>query len=703
MAFPSLILIFAARSSLLTHLTDHRLKTMQTILKTICLTALGFFLNSQSTTAQNTEKFENEFNRAEKIFSDVYKDGKDESMSLSKSGYNTARPIFLELFRQEPTNMNLAFKLGVCFLSSRKDRAQAIPHFVKAATETTDNYDGSSYKEKKAPLIALKFLGDAYHLNSEFDKAIGAYTKYIAVETAAKNTDKLLIAEAQRRIEMCKVGKILCAHPVKLKIENMGNSVNSAYADYSLVLTADQNTMFFTSRRPETTGGQKDADGNNMEDIYMSEKANGAWGKATNAGTKINTEWHEASVGISPDGQTILIYKDDEGDGNIYSTSLEGDIWSTPVKLNDNINTKHWEPSAFISANGNTLYFTSDKPGGYGGRDLYVAQREADGEWGKATNMGVNINTKYDEDSPFIHHDSRALSFSSNGHNTMGGFDIFTSLLSEDGSWSEPVNAGCPINTPDDDIFYVMSPDNRKAYLSSYREGGFGEKDNYVVTFLDRKETALTLIKGVVNDENNKPAKKVLITVTDNQTGQIAGTYHTNSKTGQFLFILTPGKNYNITYQAEDHLFYSENMEIPAKSNYYEINKSVTLNPIVVGSKIVLNNIFFDFDKASLRDLSNVELRNLVLLMKSNPKLNVEISGHTDSKGDAAYNQKLSEERAEAVVNNLVKNGIAPERMKAKGYGKTMPASNNKKANGKDNPDGRQLNRRVELKITQIN
>lgn len=674
---------------------------MQHTLKTISLYTLGFILIIQSINAQNpSEKFENDFNRADKIFSEIYQDGKDESMSLSKLGYATARPIFLDLFKQDPTNMNLAFKLGVCFLSSRKDRAQAIPYLSKAVTETTDNYNGSSYKEKSAPLIAFKYLGDAYHLNSEFDKAIDSYTKFILVATGNKNSG--MVAEAKRRIEMCNVGKALCANPVKLKIENMGSNLNSAYADYSLVLTADQNTLFFTSRRPETTGGQKDADGNNMEDIYKAEKTKTGWGKATNAGSKINTEWHEASVGISPDGQTILIYKDDEGDGNIYSTSLDGDIWSKPVKLNDNINTKNWEPSAFISADGNTLYFTSDKPDGYGGRDLYFSKRETDGDWGKAINMGPNINTKYDEDSPFIHHDSHALSFSSNGHNTMGGFDIFTSLLSEDGSWSQPLNAGCPINTPDDDIFYVMSPDNLKAYVSSYREGGLGEKDNYMITFLDRKATALTLIKGIVNDETNKPAKKVVITVTDNESGQIVGIYRTNSKTGQFLFILTPGKNYNITYQAAEHLFYSENVEIPIKSNYYEINKSILLNPIIVGSKIVLNNIFFDFDKATLRNLSNVELKNLVMLLKSNPNLKVEISGHTDSKGDSAYNQKLSEERAKAVVDYLIQNGIEAERMQAKGYGKTMPAANNKKANGKDNPDGRQLNRRVELKITKI-
>ena len=666
------------------------------------LTLISLSLLSISIKAQMNAHFENDFDRAEKIFSEVYKDVKNESTSLSKLGYTAARPIFLDLSKQDPTNMNIHYKLGVCYISSRLDRAQAIPHLEKAVTSTSDKCNESSYKEKNAPILSYKMLGDAYHLNYEFDKAIVAYNKFISLSNESKHSDKNIIAVTNRRIEMCNTAKILVATPVKLKIENLGSTVNSPYADYSPVLSADQGTIYFTSRRPETTGSQKDADGNFMEDIFMSVKSKAGWSKATNAGTAINSEWHDASVGISPDGQTILIYKDDMGDGNIYSTSLDGDVWSKPVKLNDNINTKNWEPSAFISADGKTLYFTSDKPGGFGGRDLYASQRQIDGDWEAAVNMGSNINTAYDEDSPFIHPNGTALSFSSNGHNSMGGFDIFTSLRSDEGIWSEPVNAGHPVNTTDDDIYYVVSPDNRKAYLSSYRVGGFGEKDNYMVTYLDRKETALTLMKGVVIDESGMPAKKVIITVTDNETGQIVGKYHTNNKTGQFLFILTPGKNYNITYQAADHLFYSENMEIPKQSSYFEVNKSINMKPIVVGSKITLNNIFFDFDKSTLRPLSNVEIKNLVQLMVSNPNLKVEISGHTDSKGDVAYNQKLSEERAQAVVDKLIASGISADRMTAKGYGKSMPVSANKKADGKDNPVGRQENRRVELKITEI-
>ena len=664
-------------------------------------TAICLFSFAGIKAQDKSAAFIRDFDTAEKGFSAVYKDGKTEELSYSKGGYAVALPLFLALSKQDPENRNLSFKVGVCYLSSKRHRAEAIPCFLKASLLISDDYDGSSFKERGAPPITWKFLGDAYHLNYQFDKAIEAYSKFISLQSNNRKDGKLQ-SEAKRAIEMCNTGKQLVANPVKGKIENLGASVNSIYADYSPVLSADQQTLIFTSRKAESTGGQKDEEGNYMEDIYISTRTKTGWSKAQNIGPPINTAGNEASVGISPDGQTILIYKDDNGDGNIYKTTLDGDIWSTPVKFNENINSKYWEPSAFISADGSTLYFTSNRPGGFGGRDLYTSKLTPEGDWENAVNMGPSINTTMDEDAPFIHPDGVTFTFSSNGHNTMGGFDIFTSLLSEEGVWSEPMNVGYPINTPDDDIFYILSPNGRKAYFSSFREGGVGEKDNYMITFQGKKETPLTLMKGRVIDEKGNTAKKVLITVTDNETSHIIGIYHPNSKTGQFLYILTPGKNYNITYQTEGHLFYSENVDIPKKSTYYEVSRAVSLTPIVVGSKMVLNNIFFDFDKATLRPISNVELLNLIQLLKTNPGMKVEISGHTDSKGSDEYNQRLSEERAQAVVKYLSGHEISPDRMSAVGYGKKVPVAINTMANGQDNPDGRQLNRRVELKIVEI-
>lgn len=622
--------------------------------------------------------------------------------TLKEKKYDQALSMYLELYNSDSSNANMAYKVGYCYLQSTGRKEKAVPYLEKAVKAISVDYKEGDPAERRAPLQSWKYLADAYHLDSQFDKAVITYNVYRQEMKKNHRKDKAADDDADRRIQMCYTAKELMKVPVKMKVENMGKGVNSKYADYSPVLTADSKTMIFTSRREGGVTNDTYDDGKYFEDIYMTEYVNGKWTEAKNIGSPINTEGNDATVGITIDGQNILIYKDDNGDGNIYTTHLNGDTWSQPEKLNSNINSKYWEPSAFITADGNTMYFVSDRPGGYGGRDIYKSNLMEDGQWGKAMNLGSKINTKYDEDGPFLHPDGITLFFSSTGHKTMGGFDIFYSTMTANGDWQTPVNVGFPVNSPDDDVFYVVSPDKTKAYYSSYKEGGVGEKDNYMITFLDQKQEPLTLLKGEVKDDAGKVPKNIVITVTDNETGNLVGVYRTNSKTGQYVMILTPGKNYNLVYEAEGFMFYSENRDIPKTTNYYEIYRPVLLPPIIVGSKVVLNNIFFDFDKATLRQTSNVELRNLVRFMNKYPAVNVEISGYTDSKGTEDYNLKLSQSRAQAVVNYLLGKGIPTARMTAKGYGEKNPDAANQKPDGSDDPAGRQLNRRVELKIISI-
>jgi outer membrane protein OmpA-like peptidoglycan-associated protein len=637
--------------------------------------------------------------------------GRDTDFNLkferAKEAYNAgnffeALPMYLELYKSDTNNANMSYMVGDCYLRARSGKANALPYLERAIRSISPAYKEGNPEEKNAPLLAHKLLGDAYHIHSKFDKAILSYQTYKQEMQKANKKDNVNLKDAERKIQMCFTGKELMAKPVRVKIENMKKALNSPYADYSPVITADQSTMIFTSRRKESTGGNTYDGGRYYEDIYISTYKDSVWSVAENIGTPVNTNENEASVGLSPDGQEILIYKDDNGDGNIYSTTLDGDVWTVPVKLNQNINSKNWEPSAFISADGQSIYFTSDRPGGFGKRDIYVSTKTEKGEWGKAVNMGALINTPFDEDAPFIHPDGVTLFFSSNGHNTMGGFDIFYSELSDDNKWQAPMNVGYPVNSPDDDIFYVVSADKKKAYYSSFKEGGYGEKDNYVITFFDEQKAQLVLVKGQIKDTDGNVPKGVLITVTDNETGKVVGVYNPNKKTGQYLFVLKAGKNYNIAYEADGYLFYSENREVPKKMNYYAVHKDIQLPLVTVGARIVLNNIFFDFDKSTLRNTSNVELNNILRFLNKYPKVVVEIAGYTDSKGAAEYNQKLSTERAQAVVAYLISKGIASSRMIPKGYGETAPDALNSNKDGSDNPEGRQLNRRVELKIIEI-
>ena len=617
---------------------------------------------------------------------------------LETDRFSEALPLYLEIAKNDSLNPDLNYLIGLCYIHSNNNKSKAI-HYLEHAISCVDK---CTLKDDKLHLMAFLYLGDAYHSAYLFDKAIDTYEHFKIL--ISEHKDPFLFSEVNRKIEMCNVAKQIVAIPVDVKIENMGGAINSQYAEYSPVLTADESTMIFTTRRPGSTGRKQDTTGITYEDIFISHKKDSVWSKAESIGKLVNTEGNEASVGISVDGQIIFIYKDDtDGAGNLYVTHLKGDNWSVPVKLNDNINTKSWEPSAFISADGNRLYFASDREGGFGGRDLYSSEKLPDGEWSKAINLGPTINTEFEEDAPFIHPDGRTLYFSSNGHATMGGFDIFSTSLSKNKEWSEPVNIGYPINSPEDDIYYVVSPNNQRAYYSSFKEGGFGEKDNYMITFKKFVEPPLAVLRGHVTDPFGNIPELVYITVTDNETEKIVGTYYTNSITGNYLFILPPGKNYNVTYESDNYMFHSTNIDVSDSSNYFEIHEAIQLQALVVGSKIVLKNIFFDFDKATLRSASNVELKKLFTFLNKYPEMIVEISGHTDSKGSDDYNLILSDKRAKAVVDYLIKKGIHKDQMVAKGYGELQPSVNNTNPDGTDNPENRQLNRRVELKIIGMN
>ncbi|MFI5164374.1 MAG: OmpA family protein, partial [Bacteroidia bacterium] len=428
---------------------------------------------------------------------------------------------------------------------------------------------------------------------------------------------------------------------------------------------------------------------------------NGKWTAAKNMGSPINTSRHDASVALSADGQKLFIYRDDEarGSGNIYECIQKGAQWTNPEKMSSSINSKYHESSASITADGNTLYFTSNKPGGFGEHDIYkVEWDKTTKQWGTAENLGPVINTQYDEYGAFIHPDGKTLYFSSEGHNTMGGYDIFKSVLDKKTKkWSTPENIGYPINTPDDDIDYVVSASGKHAYYSSFGAEGFGEKDIYRISSTKKEKkqavTKVTILKGTITDAVTKQLLEAEIEIVDNHTNQIISTFKSNSATGKYLVTLPSGGNYGIAVKKDGYLFHSENFDIVDTAAYNEVVKDIAMNNLSVGNKIVLNNIFFDFDKATLRPESASELERLKKLLTDMPTMKIEISGHTDSKGADDYNLKLSQSRAQSVVDYLIKAGINKTRLAAKGYGKTKPIATN------DTEEGRQLNRRTEFEI----
>lgn len=491
-------------------------------------------------------------------------------------------------------------------------------------------------------------------------------------------------------------------NPVNVKIKNLGPVINSKYPEYVPVISADESTLIFTSRRDNTTGGKRDKTHNNqfMEDIYISTKSDDStWTTPVSVGNLINTEDHDACAGISPDGQKMFIYKSVKGikkSGDLYYSELKGKIWSAPKSLGPNINSPDWEPSVSVTADEKLLFFSSDRKGGLGGTDIYVSKKLPNGEYGPAKNLGPKVNTKYDDDAPFIHVDGRTLYFSSKGHNSMGGFDIFYVTVNPETGLpiSEPQNIGYPINTAGDDIYFVWSADGKRAYFSSEREGGYGDKDIYCLE-REVEEAKLVVMRGIVTDKETGDPIGANITVVDNETQKVIGVYNSNSSTGKYVVILPAGKNYGISVEAPHYLFYSKNVDIPNLDSYKEIKDSIKLSPIKAGSSIILRNVFFDYNKATITPQSEVELERVVRILKLNPTLKIRISGHTDSDGSDEYNLKLSQQRAQSVVDYLIAKGINKERLVATGYGETRPIAPN------DTPENKQLNRRTEFEILQ--
>lgn len=631
--------------------------------------------------------------------------------------FKEAIPFYEKAQAFNPNNALLNYKLGECYLFSVY-KPKAMAHLLKAIElQPTIN-----------PRINY-YLGQAYHLNLEFDKAVSFYTKY-----RASVQDSWEIEDIQLRIQQCTNGKKIVEKPIRVFIDNLGSNVNTQYHEYGAVISADESVIIYTSRREGSTGGKIDPVLNeHYEDLYISTKnEDGTWSPAKNMGENVNTSDHDAVSAISPDGSRIIIYKGGSGMGDLFECVLEGTEWSKPEDLGKNINTGNYqEPSACYAPDGNTLYFVSEMPGGIGGHDIYLSKRDAKGKWGPAQNLGATVNTKYKEDGIYMHPDGKTLYFGSEGHTSMGGMDIFKSVYdAATNAWSKPENLGYPVNTADQDAFFVISANGRHGYyMSTANEDNKGLRDLYRITFLGAekqmvlnnednllasvaspvkdvviapevvvKEAQLTILKGVISDFLSKAPLDAEIEIVDNAANQVIATFKSNSKTGKFLVSLPAGKNYGIAVKKDDYLFHSENFDIPNTAAFQEVEKNVELKKLSVGSKIVLRNIFFDLDKATLRPESTAELNRLIALMNEVPTLKIELGGHTDAQGSDTHNQDLSERRAAAVVEFLTKAGIAADRLKSAGYGETQLV--NACANGVKCSDVQhQENRRTEFKV----
>lgn len=611
-----------------------------------------------------------------------------------------------------PNNAELNLKIGKCLLETYR-KSEALPYLEK------------SLKLMPGEYIEVYFLlGQGYSMELDFNKAKENFNLY---KTKAKEKDfEKNKANFNKAFNACELIQQSIANPAKVWIDNL-DEVNTQYDDFNANITTDEEMMYFNSNRPSGAGGSDNSH------VYYSTNKNGFWAKPELLKGSINTLENDECLAVSPDGQKMFVLKNDP-DANIYISELNGDTWEPPRKLGEGkISSSFNETAASFSGDGIKVYFVCDDPyGNRGGKDIFFSGKmhPTREQWGIKQTIGSEINTPEDDIFIFMHPDGQSMYFASKGHGSMGGYDIFKSKRLS-GVWSKPINMGYPINTPYDEVAFTLSANGKHGYVTSNRKtdskGGFDIykvtfigspkpqivetedqllsgiaqpiKDNKIESAVDVDSKNLTVFKGIVLDAFSKKPLEAELEITDNSKNELISTFKTNSKTGKFLLSLPSGINYGIAVKAPDYMFYSENIDFPATSDFQLIEREILLTNVCIGCKIILRNIFFDFGKANLRPESTTELTRLIDLInaiaKIKPNVKIEISGHTDNIGSNDANQLLSENRAKSVVNYLIQKGISSSKLIFKGYGSAQAVADNK------NEIGRQLNRRTEFKIIE--
>jgi Tol biopolymer transport system component len=488
--------------------------------------------------------------------------------------YHKALPIYLRLDSVSKGDPHYAYPIGVCYIQERNE-AKALP-FLEKCLATPDKY----------PHKLNFYLATAYHLSHRLDEAIKYYEIYKV--SLKKKIHGDIIKEMDRQIQMCNTGKELMAKPLQIEIINLGKTVNSKYPEYGAVISANEDELIFTSNRPNTTGGGIDeGDGRFYEDIYISYKdKTGIWSPPVKMGSGINTNGHDASISLSPDGQKLILYRNEAKEGMIttsagelFVSDLHGATWSRPVKFPAQINNGAYQPSACLSEDQRVMFFTSNREGGMGGTDLYSVKKLSNGQWALPQNMGKALNTQYNEDSPYLHPDGKTLYFSSDGHKTMGGYDIFVSHFNDSTkAWSSPENVGYPISTAHDDIHFSWSADAKRVYFSSIRPEGQGDKDIYYGN-IEKEAAQVLVVKGMVYDSLSSKPMEAVIKVTDINSGEFVGVYSSNSATGKYIIILPEGKNYTFSIEALNYGTYNQNIDVSELHTFKEIDKNISLCP----------------------------------------------------------------------------------------------------------------------------
>lgn len=596
----------------------------------------------------------------------------NQAMQRAEEGaYPAAINLLNEAVHKDPGYVEAYLSLGGVY-GQMKAHEQSIAAYEKAFA-----LDSNYTSDFRLPYsINLAGLG-------QFEKALNTIDALLARPNLGAGTRKA--AEYRRKAYQFGVdfAKTAGTRNYVFRPENLGNAINSPYSEYWPSMTVEGTEMIFTRREGD-------------EDFFVSEKSNGGWSPAFRLNGSINTPDNEGAQIISQDGQWLVFAGKDRPGGyggfDIYIAYKTPQGWSEATNLGGKINTEFWESQPCLSPDKRSLYFASNRPGGFGGSDIYVSQLQPNGRFGEPVNLGPGINTAKEETSPFLHADNQTMYFSSDGWPGYGQGDLFM-VRRTDSGWSRPQNLGYPINTINNEATLFVAADGQTAYYASDRSDSKGGLDIYRFELPQEARPVKTLwVKGKVFDQKTGAGLPSAVELIDLEKSRLVSRVQTNEN-GEYLVTLPIGKDYGFNVARKGYLFYSDNFSLKQKPSDSTYQKDIPLQPIEVNASVVLKNIFFDVNKYDLKNESQAELDKVVQLMQENPTVKILIEGHTDNVGKEADNFTLSQNRARAVVNYLIAKGISSARLQAKGFGASHPLANN------STEEGRAQNRRTELNI----
>ncbi|MBI2259080.1 MAG: PD40 domain-containing protein [Flavobacteriia bacterium] len=656
------------------------------------------------------------------------------SCSMAQQKYSTSNKKAIALFEEglesprkniDPRTGRPDYESGIVLI---KKAIEKDPTFWEAQVAVAELYEESgkideaiSHYEKAIEINPQHSLsGSTYFYLAYLKYYKGAYSDCIQnlrtfMQYKSANQDFLL--KAKEMLSSAEFAQKAMENPVQFNPVNVGPGINSADPEYFPTITVDGKTLLFTRRIDDNRvpGPIKE-----QEDFYVSYLSDkNIWTKAEPMPQNINTINNEGAPTIAADGRTLIFVacpdhtgvdygsnRKGKGSCDLFITQKIGKRWLDPSNLNGGINTFAWETQPSLSSDGKTIYFIrgSKNKAGNHDSDIYSATLQDDGNWSKATRLPELINTPYEETSVLIHPDGRTLYFASKGHVGLGGSDLFLSRMDELGNWTKPINLGYPINTHHDENSLLVNPDGEIAFFASNREGGYGDLDIYYFEMPEHLRPIKTLyFDGIVFDAQNKSPLAGKFQLIDLKTGKEIVRSEADKVNGEFIVSLPVDREYALNVSYPGYHFFSQNFNMISTEGLESIHMDVPLFPIVSSTPVVLNNVFFDLNKASLRPESFIELNKLKEFLLQNSTVKIEVSGHTDTRGEEKENLLLSENRAKSVLDYLVSQGIPSNRITSKGYGESQPVIKDveisKLSSEKEKEKAHQKNRRTEYKV----